>query len=83
MRHWTRNAVRGAFGALVVAGLGFGAGQALAAPVLPRSATTCLKADAAACNADCRETHGTSYAGRCTRDAFGNVTCECVQIIFP
>jgi hypothetical protein len=84
MRHVARKALRGAFGALVAAGLAFGGGQALASPAEAQGAAeTCLKADAAACNANCRETYGTGYRGQCSMDQWGNVSCGCVPLIFP
>ncbi|HST59621.1 MAG TPA: hypothetical protein VLK84_13045 [Longimicrobium sp.] len=84
MRHSARSAVRGVFGALVMAGLGFGAGQAFAAPsAAAETAGACLKDDAAACNANCRETYGLGWAGQCFRDAYGNVSCGCRQLIVP
>jgi hypothetical protein len=84
MRHVARKTLRGAFGALVVAGLGFGGGQALASPAEAQGAAgTCLRDEAAACNANCRETLGNNYIGRCTKNAYGHVSCQCVQVIFP
>lgn len=84
MRHLARNAMQGVFGALVLAGLGFGAGQAFAAPSATASAAgTCLKEDAAACNANCRETYGTGWAGVCYMNAYGHVSCGCRQLIVP
>jgi hypothetical protein len=84
MRHSARSAFRGVFGALVVAGLGFGAGQAFAAPSLTAGAAgTCLKEDAAACNANCRETLGYGYAGVCYMNAYGHVSCGCRQLFVP
>lgn len=83
MRNSARNTLRGVFGALVVAGLGFGAGQAFAAPSVTATAGTCLKADAAACNANCRETLGTGYVGVCYSNAYGHVSCGCRQLFVP
>jgi hypothetical protein len=84
MRNSTRNALRGVFGALVVAGLSFGTGQAFALPEMTRDvAGTCLKEEAAACNAYCRETMGLGWAGVCYKNQFGHVSCGCRQLIAP
>jgi hypothetical protein len=84
MRHSARNTLRGVFGALVVAGLGFGASEALATPAVAQAAAgVCLREEGAACNADCREAYGTNWRGRCTKDAWGFVNCECFELIFP
>jgi len=83
MHNSTRNALRGVFGGLVMAGLGFGAGQAFASSEVAPVAGTCLKADAAACNAYCRETRGSGWIGECYQDQFGYVSCGCRQVIFP
>lgn len=84
MRNSARGALRGAFGGLVLAGLAFGTGQAFAAPGAVASvAGACLKEDAAACNANCRETRGAGWVGVCFRDNYGNVSCGCRQLIVP
>lgn len=84
MRNVARSAVQGVFGAMVLAGLGFGAGQAFAAPSATAAAAgACLREDAAACTANCRETYGPGYVGQCFRDAYGNVSCGCRKLTFP
>lgn len=84
MRRSARAGVRGVFGVLVVAGLGFGGAQAFAAPAAAAAtAGTCLKEDAAACNANCRETYGNNYVGVCYADSWGNVSCGCRKLTLP
>ncbi|HST57853.1 MAG TPA: hypothetical protein VLK84_04125 [Longimicrobium sp.] len=80
MRNSTRNVSRGIFGGLVVAGLGFGAGQAFASPELARGMGICSRAEAAVCNGYCRETFGPGWAGVCNSDVTG-VDCGCTQLI--
>lgn len=74
---------RGLFGGLVVAALGFGATQALASPAAPAAAGTCSKGDAWACIYGCKEEFGSDYAGQCSVDSFGHVTCHCYQMVAP
>lgn len=83
MRHSARNALRGVFGGLVVVGLGFGASQALAAPVAAQAANSCSRTHASMCNADCRAQYGPGYGGRCYADGVGGYTCECFPFILP
>ena len=83
MRHVARKTLRGAFGALVVAGLGFGGGQALASPAEAQGAAACTREEAGTCNQQCAEVFGSGYRGRCTKTSLGTVSCQCVQIIFP
>ena len=84
MRNSTRNALRGIFGGVVVAGLGFGAGQAFASPEMARGvAGTCLREEFAECNAQCRETYGPGWIGVCYKNIFGQVSCGCRQFIVP
>jgi hypothetical protein len=81
MRNVIRNASRGIFGGLVVAGLGFGARQAFASPELMRGvADMCSRTEAGECNGYCRETFGPGWAGVCNRDPSG-VNCGCTQLI--
>jgi hypothetical protein len=84
MRHMARKTLRGAFGALVVAGLGFGGGQALASPAEAQGAAAmCLRTEAGECTASCMEEFGPSWRGLCTKDVLGNVNCQCIEFIFP
>lgn len=81
MRNSIRNVSRGIFGGLVVAGLGFGAGQAFASPELALgTADMCSRTEAAVCNGYCRQTFGPGWGGVCNRDPEG-VNCGCVQLI--
>lgn len=83
MRNSARSALRGVFGGLVLAGLGFGAGQAFAAPGALPGVAGCLKDEAAACNANCRETLGVGWVGVCHKNQYGHVSCGCRQLIVP
>lgn len=73
---------RGIFAAALLGALGFGASQVLASPV-ERAAGGCTRSEAGECNAGCRETYGTGYAGACSKDSWGNVSCDCFQLVFP
>ena len=85
MQNVARSAVQGVFGVMVLAGLAFGGGQAFAAPsAMPATAAgTCLKEDAAACNAHCRETYGLGWVGQCYSNSYGHVSCGCRQLMAP
>jgi|GEM_PF-2809301 len=83
MRNVARKTLRGAFGALVVAGLGFGGGQALASPAEARGAPYCTREEAIACNEQCAAVLGSGYRGRCTKTSLGTVSCQCVPIATP
>jgi hypothetical protein len=78
--HPTRALGRGLFGGLVVAALGFGATKALASPAPSAVANTCSKGDAWACIYGCKEQYGSNYAGQCSTDIWGQVTCHCYQM---
>lgn len=73
---------RGALGTLVFATLGFGASQVLASPA-ETAVGGCTRREAGECNAGCREAYGTGYAGSCSKDSSGNVSCDCFQLVFP
>lgn len=83
MIHPIRVLGRGLFGGLVVSALGFGATQALASPTVSASSNSCSKGDAWACIYGCKEEFGSDYAGRCSTDIWGHVTCDCYQMVAP
>lgn len=70
---------RSVFGALIAVALGFGAGQATAAPATAEGAY-CTRQDQSFCISYCYDTYGDGYRARCTRDAFGFVDCECYTV---
>lgn len=76
MRSSTARVFQGAFGALVVGALGFGATQALASPATTEAAS-CTRQDQAVCLDYCFETYGPGYRARCYKEWTGHVDCEC------
>lgn len=83
MRSLTARVFQGAFGALVVGALGFGATQAAATPGAARDATYCTREDVAECGAACQEALGPGWWGRCTTYSLGQKSCQCIQIFPP
>ncbi len=83
MRSPGRKVVQGVLSTLVLATLGFGASQVLASPAETAAAGGCTRSEAGECNAGCRETYGTGYAGSCSKDPWGGVSCDCFQLVFP
>lgn len=79
----TRSLGRGVFAAALLGALGFGASQALASPGAAREAAYCTREEAAECNFACQEALGTGWRGRCTKTAYGQVSCQCVQVFLP
>lgn len=80
MRNSIRNASRGIFSGLAVAGLSFGAGQVFASPELaPGVANSCSRTEAAVCHGYCRDTFGAGWVGVCNSSPAG-VDCGCIQL---
>lgn len=76
----TRKLFQGTFGVLVAGALGLGATQSLASPPAPAARAMCSRDEGAACNGACVDEHGWGYRGRCSKDYFGFITCECFSI---
>lgn len=83
MRRPTGKVLRGAFNALMLGAIGFGATQVLASPAAASTAAYCTREEAGECNAACQEALGPGYRGRCTKTSYGTVSCQCVQVILP
>lgn len=83
MRRPTRKVFRGAFNALMLGALGFGATQALASPAAPAAVVGCSKLEASECLWGCKEQFGSNYGGVCNKNVWGHVTCQCVELVPP
>lgn len=84
MRRSNRKLLRGAFNALMLGAIGFGASEALASPAeAAPAAGYCTREEAAECTFACQQALGSSYRGRCTKTSIGTVSCQCVQVILP
>ena len=73
---------RGIFAAAPLGALGFGTPQAMASPSV-KAAAYCTREEAAECNFACQEALGSGWRGRCTKTAYGQISCQCVQIFLP
>jgi hypothetical protein len=72
----SRKLIHGISGALVVGVLGFGAGQAAAAPVAAEGAY-CTRQDQSFCLNQCADLYGEGTRAGCTKDSFGFIQCTC------